>query len=47
MHDEVKKYMSEQGKKSAARLTPDQRKQRALKAVRAREAKRKNTIKES
>ena len=41
MKPEVKKYMSELGKKSAAKLTPEQRKERARKAINARWDKKK------
>ena len=46
MKDEVRKYMSEMAKKSAAKLTPEQRKERARKAVNARWAKHKKKKKE-
>jgi hypothetical protein len=36
MNEEIRKYMSELGKKSAARLTPKQRKARAKKAANSR-----------
>ena len=36
MNEEVRKYMSGLGKKSAAKFTPEQRKERAQKAIKAR-----------
>jgi len=36
----IRQHFSEMGKKSASKLTVEERKERAIKAVRAREAKR-------
>ena len=41
MNPEVSKYMSQLGKKSAAKLSPEERKEKARKAIKARWDKQK------
>lgn len=43
MKKEIRKYFSELGKKSANKLTPEERKERARKAVIARWSKKKES----